>query len=536
VADEQVKLARLRPKLTWMPLPIALPQLQPAMPIERDDGRILRARRTAAKTRMAMGAIGAALILAQPRLLPHPALGVLGFVTIELTAILQFAVLRPSWLKVEESTAAAAAILIIGFGDQHVTALSILWLVAIASGVMARGGRAHWLGSAIVLGALALPAVRADHLSGDYAAMCVAALGLLLTCGRLTRELNQMLRQARRQADSAETLLLAGDIAARMSDRSERADTAARDARSSAPREDDTLSAHEIANARDALARLIAGDGLTMVVQPIVDLRTGAIHAYEALARFGQPRAGSSPLHWFSLAHELGERPALERACLRGALELFARRPAGTSVSVNLSAPVLLEADTMAMLQAAGDGVTGDLAGLIVEITEETLVHSDMELLSAIEPLRARGARLAVDDMGAGYSGLRQITSVLPSYLKLDRSLVTGIDADGERAALVGALAGYSKQVGSLLVAEGVETDAELHAIRRLGVPLVQGFYFSRPGAPWPEVRGAGVGIGAGGGSRAGSGGVPDVAPEGSVAGAGADAEKKRRGVLQPVG
>jgi EAL domain-containing protein (putative c-di-GMP-specific phosphodiesterase class I) len=517
-----------------------MPVLQPAVPIERDDGRILRARRTAAKTRMAMGAIGVALILAQPRLLPHPALGILGFVTIELTAILQLAVLRPSWLKIEESAAGAAAILIIGFGDQHVTVLSILWLVAIASGVMARGGRAHWLGSAIVLGALALPVIRADHVSDDYASMCIAALALLLTCGRLTRELNQMLRQARRQAESAETLLLAGDIAARMSDRSERAGSAPGDARSSPPREDDALSAHEIADARDALARLIAGDGLTMVVQPIVDVRTGTVHAYEALARFGQ-RAGGSPLHWFALAHELGQRAALERACLRGALELFARRPAGTSVSVNLSAPVLLEADTMAMLQDAGDGMPGDLAGLIVEITEETLVRSDMELLSAIEPLRARGARLAVDDMGAGYSGLRQITSVLPSYLKLDRSLVTGIDSDGERAALVGALAGYSKQVGSLLVAEGVETAGELDAIRRLGVPLVQGFYFSRPGAPWPEVRGAGVGGGSGpggpgAGPGSGPGGVPDVAPEASAAGGVADGEKKRRGALQPVG
>jgi EAL domain-containing protein (putative c-di-GMP-specific phosphodiesterase class I) len=512
-----------------MPLPL----LQPAVPIERDDGRILRARRTAAKTRMAMGAIGIALIVTQPRLLPHPTLGILGFVTIELTAILQLAVLRPSWLKVEESAAAAAAILIVGFGDQHVTVLGILWLAAIASGVMARGGRAHWLGSAIVLGALALPIVRADHVSGDYAAMCVAALGLLLTCGRLTRELNQMLRHARQQAESAETLLLAGDIAARMSGRGAGADSDAREARSSPPSKDDTLSAHEIAGARNALARLIAGDGLTMVVQPIVDVRTGAAHAYEALARFGQPRADGSPLHWFSLAQELGERAALERACLRGALELFARRPYGTSVSVNLSAPVLLESETMTMLEAAGDGVPGDLAGLIVEITEETLVDSDMELLHAIEPLRARGARLAVDDMGAGYSGLRQITSVLPSYLKLDRSLVSGIDGDGERAALVGALAGYSKQVGSLLVAEGVETEAELRAIRRLGVPLVQGFYFSRPGPPWPEVRGAGVG---GDGLGGGSGGVPDVAPEAAAVGAGSDAGKKRRGVLQPVG
>jgi EAL domain-containing protein (putative c-di-GMP-specific phosphodiesterase class I) len=505
--------------------------LQPAVSIERDDGRILRARRTAAKTRMAMGAIGIALILAEPRLLPHPALGIAGFATIELTAVLQFAVLRPAWLKFEESAAGAAAVLIIGLGDQHVTVLSILWLAAIASGVMARGGRAHWLGSAIVFGALALPVIRAEHVGADYAAMCIAALALLLTCGRLTRELNHMLRQARREADSAETLLLAGDIAARMSDRSERAGG---DSRSSPPRADDALSAHEIAGARNALQRLIAGDGLTIVVQPIVDVRSGSVHAYEALARFGQPRIDGSPLHWFSLAEQLGLRAPLERACLRGALELFARRPPATSLSVNLSAPVLLEDTTMAMLEGAGDGRPDDLAGLIVEITEETLVHSDMQLLSAIEPLRARGARLAVDDMGAGYSGLRQITSVLPSYLKLDRSLVSGIDRDDERAALVGALAGYSKQVGSLLVAEGVETHAELLAIQRLGVPLVQGFYYARPGVPWPLVGGAG----AGGGEAKGvtKGGAKEHGALVGQAQAEGQAETDRRGALQPVG
>ena len=91
--------------------------------------------------------------------------------------------------------------------------------------------------------------------------------------------------------------------------------------------------------------------------------------------------------------------------------------------------------------------------------------------------------------MGAGYSGLRQITTVHPSYLKLDRSLISGIDPDSDRAALVGALVGYSKQVGSLLVAEGIEHSAELRVLRELGVPLAQGYYTGRPGRPWPDVR-----------------------------------------------
>jgi EAL domain-containing protein (putative c-di-GMP-specific phosphodiesterase class I) len=489
------------------------------IPIESDD-HVLRARRTAACTRIAMGLIGLLVILAEENLLPYPELGAVGFAVIALTAGVQFVGPPASWLRIEESLSGAAGVLIIGLGSERVGVLSILWLVAVASGVLARGGRVHWLGRYIVLAALVVPVARYGSLSVEYAAMCVAALGLLLTSGRLTRELNHLLMKARLQAESAETLLLAGDIAARMSELGEQAVPAA-----SAAADDQPASEQEIASARDALQRLLAGEGLSMVVQPIVDIRDGTIHAFEALARFGQPRRGSSPLQWFSLADQLGQRPGLERACLRQALDLHARRPAGTSLTVNLSAPVLLEASTIAMLEDAGDSLPEDLAGLIVEITEETLVHGDMELLNAIEPLRRRGARLAVDDMGAGYSGLRQITTVHPAYLKLDRSLVAGIDGDGERAALVGALAGYSAQVGCLLVAEGVETDAELQVVWRLGVPLVQGFLFARPGPPWPQL-----GVAATRGDQA----VREAESE-PVGVIGQPGGVKQRGSLQPV-
>jgi EAL domain-containing protein (putative c-di-GMP-specific phosphodiesterase class I) len=462
--------------------------LDSPLPIESDE-HILRARRTAATTRVFMGAIGVFLILMWPTMVDHPALGVIGFATILISAAVQLAAPRASLLSVEEALSAGAGVLIIGFGNQNVDIVSVLWLVAVASGVLARGGRVHWAGRNILLFALLLPILRTQSVSADYAGLCLATLSLLLTSGRLTRELNLLLRQARLQAESAETLLLAGDIAARMTDREGE--------QAPQPAETVSLSESERAGARSALARLIQGDGLKMVVQPIVDIRTGQVHAFEALARFGEPRPGATPLHWFALAEQLGVRPALERACLREALALLPHRPRGTSLTVNLSAPVLLEAWTMEMLEQAADEQSDSLSGLIVEITEETLVGSDEQLHEAIVPLLARGVRLAVDDMGAGYSGLRQITTVHPSYLKLDKSLASGIDQDPERHALVAALSGYARQVGSLLIAEGIETTDELRALRRIGVPLVQGFRLGRPGEPWPDVdaddaRGAG--------------------------------------------
>jgi diguanylate cyclase (GGDEF)-like protein len=571
------------------------------VPTETDD-HVLRARRTAAYTRAVLGLTGLALALAEPSLSQHPDLVAAGFATIAASATVQLSAPRMSWLKIEESLAGAAAILIVGLGDQRVTVLSVLWLAAIASGVMARGGRVHWIGRTIVLGALALPAVRAGYLRADQAALAAAAVGLLLTSGRLTRELNHLLGRARWDADhddltgllsraafraaldeatseagdaapvslllldldgfgmvnktvghaagdallatfgerlratvatsdvvgrlggdefavilpgsgalplaerllealpedgedfrgisasigvaqaprdgsDAEALLRAGDIALRVAKRSGPGGKVSTYVGQS-------LSGDGEQSARHALTRLIEGEGLVMAVQPIVDLRTGEVHAHEALARFG-PGAAGSPLQWFSLADEFGERDALERACLRAALDLFAERPPGMRLSVNLSAPVLLDRRTLQMLDRPFD-----LSGLIIEVTEEALVQSDVQLRAAMAPLRERGALLAVDDVGAGYSGLRQLTTVHPSYLKLDRSLVSDIDADDERAALVSALVGYAERVGCLLVAEGIENAAELQTLRALGAPLAQGFYFGRPAAPWPVVRG----------------------------------------------
>jgi len=450
--------------------------------IERDDP-IARARQTAAATRGALGLLGIILILARPQLLPLPGCGIAGFAIVLVTALLQLAELRFAWVQVEEALAGAAAILIIGLGDEKVTAITLIWIVALAVAVMARGGHVHWIRRTLVMTAMALPIARSGALSLEYATFCVALVGLQLTAGRLTRELNRLLRKARHDAENAETLLLAGEIATRVVLRQEAEPLRPASPGPAAPPDPD-----EVARTRAALGRLIAGEGLRMVVQPIVDLRDGRVHAYEALARFGRRATDHSPLHWFAVAEELDERPALERACLAAALELFEKRPTRARVSVNLSIPALLDPATLDLL----DGFAGErrdgLEGLIVEITEETLVGNTFEVLRAADRLREHGARLAVDDVGAGYSGLRQIIEVLPDYLKLDRALVAGIDTDPDRAALVSAIAGYSRHVRSLLVAEGIERPAELRTLESLDVPLAQGFHLALPADPWPSV------------------------------------------------
>jgi hypothetical protein len=141
------------------------------------DDHVLRARRTAACTRAVLGLTGVALALEQPRLSLHPGLAAIGFATIAASATVQLTAPDLSWLRVEESLAGVAAILIVGLCDQRVTVLSVLWLAAVTSGVMARGGRVHWIGRAVVLTALALPVLRYGRLSAQQAARAARCSG-----------------------------------------------------------------------------------------------------------------------------------------------------------------------------------------------------------------------------------------------------------------------------------------------------------------------------------------------------------------------
>jgi EAL domain-containing protein (putative c-di-GMP-specific phosphodiesterase class I) len=202
------------------------------------------------------------------------------------------------------------------------------------------------------------------------------------------------------------------------------------------------------------------------------------VHAFEALARF-RTRGTSSPLHWFALADEFGVRHDLELACLNAALALLPQRAANSLLSVNLSGSALADPRAQAMLDAQPT-----LSGLIIEVPENSLLDGIAGLDAAITKLIARDARFALDNIGAGYSGLRQITTMRPNYLKLDRALTNNIDSDPDRAALITALLSYARQTEAHVIAEGVENSTELATLKQLGVPLAQGYYLGAPATP----------------------------------------------------
>jgi diguanylate cyclase (GGDEF)-like protein len=241
------------------------------------------------------------------------------------------------------------------------------------------------------------------------------------------------------------------------------------------------IEAEEHSNRR-RVREVIDRQMIEVVVQPIVDLISGEAHAYEALARFSG--AGpSSPAHWFSLAEPLGMRVELELVCLERSLRLIDDLPDAASLSVNLSALAVHDPRAKNMLLSSCPD------RLIVELTEEGLVSDLHSLRVALDPLLSGGIKLAVDDMGAGYSNLRQVIALAPSLLKLDRTLIHGIDRDPAQTVLVDALTGYAQRTGAQIVAEGVETEAELEVLRALGIAYGQGYLLGRPAPPWPQLR-----------------------------------------------
>lgn len=230
-----------------------------------------------------------------------------------------------------------------------------------------------------------------------------------------------------------------------------------------------------------ALQRVMRGDGRHAVLQPIVDLTTGAAVAAEGLTRF----TGASPAHvgggqrsaahWFDDASRLGLREDLELVTALAVLDLLEVVPPDVAVCVNLGPQTLLTPRLGELLQDR------PLSRIVVEITEHAPVTDYERLSDAVEPFRNRGLRLAVDDTGAGYASLRHVLGVRPDLVKVDMALTRGADRDLARRTLLSALADFARETGCRLVAEGVETAGELRAVAGCGIDLVQGYALGAP-------------------------------------------------------
>jgi len=215
---------------------------------------------------------------------------------------------------------------------------------------------------------------------------------------------------------------------------------------------------------------------LWMAFQPIVSCQSRTIHAYEALLRSDEESL-RSPGDILQAAEDLGRLDDLGRQVRRRVAEQVPEIPAGILVFVNLHPADLND------LQLLGPrSPLMDLASRIVfEITERASLHRVNGLQKKLEELRAAGFRLAVDDLGAGYAGLTSMAQLEPEYVKLDMALIRGIHTHPTQQKLVQSMVNVCQQLDKLVIAEGVEDEAEHDTLRDMGCDLLQGYFFAKP-------------------------------------------------------
>jgi EAL domain-containing protein (putative c-di-GMP-specific phosphodiesterase class I) len=227
--------------------------------------------------------------------------------------------------------------------------------------------------------------------------------------------------------------------------------------------------------AADAFA--VPGSGaITPAFQPIVSLATGQILGVEALSRF-VPTGRGTTQDWFSDAARAGRTLEMEVQAAVVALDAAAALPVPGYVAVNFSPATLLWSGVARLLSSSPIHPSR----IVVELTEHSTVPDYEQLTRALRPLRNAGIRLAVDDAGAGYATFRHIVCLSPEMIKIDRTLISGIDANPALRAFTAAVVAFAREMRVTVIAEGIERPAELAVLRQLAVDAGQGYLLGRP-------------------------------------------------------
>ena len=240
------------------------------------------------------------------------------------------------------------------------------------------------------------------------------------------------------------------------------------------------------------LLQILKAASLQAHFQPIVSVKRKALIGVEALARATEPSTGVAvpPPQLFGWAREEGRLMALDSLCQRSALQAFAGLPSRDPellLFINVEASLLDESPALSLLEAARRACVRP-GNIVIEVNE-TQVHDAARLVQFVKRHREQGFLIAMDDLGSAHSSLQRWSVLRPDIIKLDRSIVDGIAGNFFAQELVRSLIALGRQTGALILAEGIETEADVSLCVSLGVDLFQGYYFGRPaGAPYTHL------------------------------------------------
>jgi EAL domain-containing protein (putative c-di-GMP-specific phosphodiesterase class I)/CheY-like chemotaxis protein len=238
----------------------------------------------------------------------------------------------------------------------------------------------------------------------------------------------------------------------------------------------------------DEFDRVLADEQISCVYQPIVDLTDYSVLGYEVLARGPLSSELHQPELLFEVARDQGRVQELDLLCRSMASRGGSTLPDKLLRFINTEPVNLFFHDKSALfVQEFVDATPEALRDkTVIEITEKSIIDDFDHFRSVVAQLREHGFRIAIDDAGAGYSGLRTVVEAEPDFIKLDISLIRGVDGSHVKQKLVKTLRDFAGEAGITLIAEGVETEEQLATLRRLGIPYGQGYLFAYPGSPYP--------------------------------------------------
>jgi EAL domain-containing protein (putative c-di-GMP-specific phosphodiesterase class I)/GGDEF domain-containing protein/predicted transcriptional regulator len=238
------------------------------------------------------------------------------------------------------------------------------------------------------------------------------------------------------------------------------------------------------------LSEILNNRQITTVFQPIVSLRDGSVFAYEALSRgpLGSPL--HTPDKLFAAAEKQKKNWELEQLCRTTAIETISKLAQGVLMFLNVN-PLIMHDRKFRQGFTREYLRTYDInpENIVFEITEKGSVDSVQDFIKTVNHYKNQSYRIAIDDAGAGYSGLNMISNVHPHFLKLDMNLVRNIHQDTTRQALLKSLSEFASLTNTHLIAEGIETKEELLKLIDIGIHYGQGFYLQRPQPQLPPLR-----------------------------------------------
>jgi EAL domain-containing protein (putative c-di-GMP-specific phosphodiesterase class I) len=241
---------------------------------------------------------------------------------------------------------------------------------------------------------------------------------------------------------------------------------------------------------RFLLDRILEPGSLSVHFQPVLDVHGSrpSPHYLEALIRGPRGTSAENPSILFEYARKKSRESAVDRACVEAILDAAKELPTDITLGINVHASTLaMDAKFVDYLATAVEARGLTPKRLIVEVVEHAPPWDVNAFRNALKGLRGLGVLIALDDVGLGHSNYMMILECRPDYFKVDRHFVNGCSKDFHRRAVVASVAQLARPFGARVVAEGVESPADLVALKRLGITLIQGFLFGMP-KPAAEV------------------------------------------------